>query len=92
MKNLHYMPILANYYGNDPNELHIIADAHRSLKAASCSNRRAGKVIFDIRQKTLINHEMPVQLEAKAPLHYNLHEISNHKIKLYTVDRRWRSP
>ena len=92
MKNLHYMPILANYYGNDPNELDIIADAHRSLKAASCSNRIAGKVIFDIRQKTLINHEMPVQLGAKAPLHYNLHEISNHKIKLYTVDRRWRSP
>ncbi len=91
MKNLHCMPILENCYDNDPNALYIIADAHRSLKAASCSNRRAGKVIFDIRQKTLINHGMPVQLEAKAPLHYNLHEINNHKIKLYTVDRRCRS-
>lgn len=64
--------------------------SHTTLKMQSLCTLRYEKVIFNIHNRTLFYHGMPILLEAKIVKPRNLYTIYSHKIKNFTVNRKER--
>lgn len=90
MKNVWYQPSIKENY-DDSILLYRKTVIHSPINIIDWRGKRYQKVIFDIHRKALLYNRLPVPLDVKCHSGRDLVDISKHKIKMYTIDRRSRS-
>ena len=91
MKNVWYSPSIEEH-SDEIYELRRKYKIRKSLQITAWSiAARYQKVTFSIPLKASINHTTPIGIDAKNNTRRDLIDISKHKIKMYTIDRRTRS-
>lgn len=90
MTNAWYQPSIEEH-SDEPYELIIKAKNKKSLNFMNWSSKKYQKVTFSIPCRASIYNHVPIPLDVKNKTGRDLIDISKHKIKMYTIDRRTRS-
>ena len=90
MKNVWYQPSIEENY-DDPILLYRKTVVRSPLNIIDWRGKKYQKAIFSIPCKASIYNHVPIPLDVKNKTGRDLIDISKHKIKMYTIDRRTRS-
>lgn len=90
MKNAWYQPSIEEH-SDEPYELNRKVKSNKSLNFMNWNSKKYQKAVFSIPCRASIYNHIPVSLDVKNKTGRDLIDISKHKIKMYTIDRRTRS-
>ena len=90
MKNAWYSPSIEEH-SDEIYELRRKYKIHKSLNFMNWSSKKYQKVTFSIPCRASIYNHVPISLDVRNNTGRDLIDISKHKIKMYTIDRRTRS-